>query len=139
MMFDTFAVLTIQLARVYGIAVLILAITALLKPGRVALALNDFERSPGLTFLGALIGVFLGLFLITLHSVWTDLPAVLVSLLGWLALVKGVLLLAAPEGFLKFASTMATPGRIRIWGIFALVLGAIYLAIGLTAHATIAT
>lgn len=138
-MFDTFAVLTIQLARVYGIAVLILAVTALLKPGRVALALNDFERSPGLTFLGALVGVFLGLFLITLHSVWTDLPAILVSLLGWLSLVKGVLLLAAPEGFLKFASAVSTPNRVRLWGVFALIIGAVYLAIGLTAHAIVAT
>lgn len=138
-MFDTFAVLTIQLARVYGIAVLILAVTALLKPGRVGLALADFERSPGLTFLGALVGVLLGLFLITLHPVWTDLSAVLVSLLGWLALVKGVLLLAAPEGFLKFASAMASPGRIRLWGVFALILGAIYLVIGLTAHAIVAS
>lgn len=137
-MFDTFAVLTIQLARAYGIAVLILAVTALLKPGRVALALNDFERSPGLTFLGALVGVFLGLFLITLHSVWIDLPAILVSLLGWLSLIKGVLLLAAPEGFLKFASAMSTPGRVRLWGVFALILGAVYLAIGLTAHAIVA-
>ncbi len=138
-MFDTFAVLTIQLARVYGIAVLILAVTALLKPGRVALAIADFERSPGLTFLGALVGIILGLFLITLHSVWMDLSSILVSLLGWVALVKGVLLLAAPEGFLKLASAMSTPGRVRIWGVVALILGAIYLAIGLTAHAIVAS
>ncbi|RYZ06570.1 MAG: hypothetical protein EON61_13765 [Alphaproteobacteria bacterium] len=139
MMFDTFAVLTIQLARVYGIVVLIFAVTALLKPDRFALALSDFERSPGLTLLGAIVAVILGVFLITLHSVWTDLSAILVSLLGWLSLVKGALLLATPEGFLKLASAMSAPSRIRLWGIFALILGAIYLAIGLTAHATVAS
>jgi hypothetical protein len=30
-----------------------------------------------------------------------------------------------------------TPAHIRLWGLVALILGAIYLAIGLTGHASV--
>ena len=135
-MFDTFAVITIQLARAYGIGVIIVALAALLMPARMAVVFADFERSPALAFLSALFAIVLGLVMIVLHSLWTDLSAVLVSLLGWVVLAKGILLLAAPEGLLKIAGAVS-PSVVRLWGIIALILGAIYLAIGLTAHATV--
>lgn len=137
-MFDTFALLTLQLARVYGIGVLVFAVTALLKPGSMSAAIADFERSPGLVLLAAMFAVILGLTLVTLHSAWIDVPAILVSLAGWLVLIKGILLLAAPEGLLRLGSAAASsPARVRLWGVVALILGAIYLAIGLTGHATV--
>ena len=135
-MLDTFSLLTIELARAFGIGIVIVALAALLMPARMAIVFADFERSPALAFLSALFAIVLGLFLIVLHSLWTDLPAALVSLLGWGVLAKGIVLLAAPEGLLKLAAAF-TPGHVRLWGIVALVLGVIYLAIGLTGHALV--
>lgn len=137
-MLDTFAALTLQLARAYGIGIVIVALAALLMPARMAVVFADFERSPALAFLSALFALVLGLVLIVLHSLWTDMPAVLVSLLGWFILAKGIFLLAAPEGLLKIAAAIA-PGLIRLWGVLALVLGALYLAIGLGGHAFAST
>jgi hypothetical protein len=137
-MFDTLSLLTLNLSRAYSMVIIAVALAALLKPARFGATLADFERSPGLSFLAALFALILGLWLVALHSIWADLPAILVSLLGWIVLIKGVLLLAAPEGLLKLgARAGASASMVRLYGVIALVLGVVYLIIGLTGRANI--
>ena len=135
-MLDTFSLLTIELARAYGAGIVIAALAALLMPARMITVLADLERNPAIIFLAALFAIVLGLVMIVLHSVWTDFPAILVSLLGWAVIAKGIVLLAAPEGIMKLAAVF-TPAHIRLWGVVVLILGAVYLAIGLTGHASV--
>jgi hypothetical protein len=135
-MFDTLIPLTITLARAYGVVILAVALAALLSPARMKATLEDFERSAGLSFLAALFAVTLGMTLVIVHSVWADFPAALVSLLGWAILIKGILLLAVPEGLLKLGSALASSASmVRAWGVFALVLSIVYLVIGFAARA----
>jgi hypothetical protein len=135
-MLDTFDVLTLQLAKAWGIAMLAMSLVALTGPRRLALVIDDFERLPGLAFMAALFALFLGLGLVMLHNLWTDPTAMIVSFLGWLVLVKGLLLLAAPSGLLAFAVAAASsPLWVRFYGFILLVLGAFLLAFGLLGHA----
>lgn len=135
-MFDTLVPLTLTLARAFGVVILAVALAALLSPSRMRTTLDEFARSPGLTFIAALFAVVLGMALVIIHSVWADLPAALVSLLGWAILIKGILLLAVPEGLLKLGSAAASSdGTVRAWGVFAVLLGAAYLVIGLAGRA----
>ena len=137
-MFETLSVLTLQLARVYGLAIIVLALAALAAPARMGAAIADFERSPGLTLVTAIFTFFLGLALVVAHNHWTDLAAGLVSLMGWVILIKALLLLAAPAGLLKFgASASSSPARVRLWGVIVLILGAIFLALGLLGRAAV--
>ena len=134
---DTFSVLTIQLARIYGVVAFTAALAALLSPKRMSLIIADFETAPALVFMAALFALILGLVMVMIHNLWTDIAAILVSLFGWVVLIKGILLLAAPEGVLRFATASASsPERIRLWGIAALVLAAIFLIIGFASRAT---
>jgi hypothetical protein len=137
-MFDTFSILTLHLATAYGVGIVIVALAALTGAARLAAVLADFERSPGLSFIAALFAIVLGLVLVMLHNLWTDPAAVVVTLLGWLVLFKGALILAAPEGLMKFASAAsASAGTVRAWGLVALVLAAVYLFIGLAGRASV--
>lgn len=135
-MLETLIPLTLILARAFGVVMIAVALSALLSPSRLTAALAEFERSPGLTFISALFAVTLGITLVILHSVWADFPAALVSLLGWVILLKGILLLAAPAGLLKIGTAVAaSTNLVRGWGVFALLLGIVYLAIGLLGRA----
>lgn len=135
-MLETFVPLTLVLARAYGVAILIVGLSAVLAPQRMKAALAEFAGRPGLTFLSALFAVVLGLTLVIVHSVWADFPAALVSLLGWVILLKGIVLLAAPEGLMKVAAAVGDSITvIRAWAAFALLLGLAYLVIGLASHA----
>jgi uncharacterized membrane protein len=136
-MIDTFSVLTLQLAKAYGIYVLATGLVGLTAPDRWRLIMEDFQRSPGLTYVTAVIVFGLGIALVMLHNLWTDPLAVVVSLVGWVILVEGTLLMAAPEGLVKIgAATVGTPARSRLWAVFALIAGTALLLAGATGHAS---
>jgi hypothetical protein len=80
----------------------------------------------------------IGLVQVALHNLWTDPTAIIVSAIGWLAIVKGVLLLAAPEGIMAFAaSASSSPSRVRLYGVVVLILAIVLLALGLMGRATV--
>lgn len=134
-MLETFSVLTLELARAYGVGILVMALAAITGPARFSEAIADVEKSAGLTLLGAVMAIVLGIFMVFLHNLWTDPIAILVSLLGWVVFAKGVLILAAPEGLMKFAVAAATPARVRILGVIMLILAVVYLVPGLEGRA----
>lgn len=135
-MIETLVPLTLVLARAYGVAILIVALSALITPQRMQTALADFARSPGLAFLAALFAIVLGLTLVVLHSIWSDFPAAVVSLLGWVILIKGILLVAVPEGVTRLGLAAGNSVTIiRAWAAFALLLAITYLCIGLAGRA----
>jgi uncharacterized membrane protein YidH (DUF202 family) len=134
----TFSVLTLTLAKAYGLYILVTGLSGLAAPLRWKAVIDDYQRSPALTYLTAVIVLGVGLTLVSIHSLWTDPVAIIVSLVGWMALVEGVALAAFPDGLMKFgAATVATPGRTRAWAIFAVILGAALLVAGLIGRADV--
>jgi uncharacterized protein YjeT (DUF2065 family) len=136
-MIVTFSVLTLTLAKAYGIYVIVTGLSGLTAPDRWRMVMEDFQKSPGLTYLTAVLVVGFGLTMVILHSLWTDPLAIVVSLFGWVSLLKGVLLMAAPDGLLRLgAATVATPDRARTWAVFAVILGAALLTAGVLGRAS---
>lgn len=135
---DTFAVTTLDFAKAYGIYIAVTGLAGLFAPDRWKLVMDDYVRSPGLTYLTAVIAFGLGIALVTLHNLWTDPLAIIVSLIGWVVLVEGIMLMALPEALLKFgAAAISSHGRVRAWAIFALIAGLILLAAAFTGRATV--
>ena len=53
------------------------------------------DRSFGLTY--GFLSLFLGLTSVLLHNVWEPNWQVLITIFGWLALIKGIIVIAWPE------------------------------------------
>lgn len=67
-------------------------------------------------------------FLVTLHTDWSPLPAFVVSLIGWMVLVEGLAYLMLPDTLVeKILYTFNTPGWYICGGLLAMVPSA-YLA-----------
>jgi vacuolar-type H+-ATPase subunit I/STV1 len=137
-MFDTAALLTLTLAKVYGLYMIVAGMTGLVDAARWRAIMDDFQRSPGLAYITGVIVFVLGLVLVTIHNFWGDPLAMLISLFGWIALIEGILLLAVPNGLMKLgAALVATPGRSRAFALFAVILGAVLLAAGFLGRASL--
>ncbi len=127
--------LTLYLARAFGLFCLIMCLILAARPKASIKAMNSIVDSPG-TLLT--IGVFTlagGIACVLGHTVWTGgvLP-VIVTLLGWVTLVKGVFLLATPPSGLKtLYRVMHYPQTLRLVMAGGAVFGA-----GLTAAAFLA-
>ena len=132
---DTISLLTLRLAEIFGLYMILIGIGGLAAPDRWRAIIDDLNRSPGLVVALGFSVFAVGATLVLIHSIWTDPLAVIVSLIGYVALVEGAMLLAVPSPLIRIGHW--STGFIRTWAIIALVLGLLLFLAGLTGRATV--
>ncbi|MEO8546810.1 MAG: DUF2065 domain-containing protein [Sphingomicrobium sp.] len=126
----TATILTLHLAVLIGLYEFSAGLAGL--TGRISWAamLDEFERSPALTFVTGFMAFAIGGTLVLVHCIWTDLLAVIVSLIGWIALAEGLLLMIVPGPLLAFSRRLV--GNQKLVSLIAAAFGLILIALGLT-------
>ncbi|QPI72772.1 DUF2065 family protein [Sphingobium sp. Cam5-1] len=132
---DTISILTLRLSEAIGLYMIIVGIGGLMAPSRWRAMMDDLERSPGLVIALGFPVFAVGAALVLIHSIWTDPLAVIVSLIGYAALIEGALLLATPAPLLKAGRWLLN--FTRIWAAVSILLGILLFLAGLTGRATI--
>lgn len=120
---------TRMLARVIGPYFLVVPVTAALRAPQLQAVLSDFEASPVWAWFGGAITLLLGLVVVALHPHWNGAPAVIVSVLGWLMVLRGVLLLAFPAALMSAANAVIGTGAVWRVAYLGLALMGLYLTV----------
>ena len=119
------------IAQILGPLYVIVALGMFSKPERFAALVTELEAQPGLTVGWGVTALAFGLLVLAFHDSWRADWTVLVTLIGWLATIKGVLMILAPEMLFGLGKgLLAPPSRARIWAVGPLVLGAFLTAAG---------
>jgi hypothetical protein len=126
--------ITLLLAMLIGGYVAAAGLGGLLTPDRWGRVLDDFVASPTLGLLAGVIAFVVGGALVAVQAGWSDPLAVVVSLVGWIGLAEGFVLIAFGDWWINVTRPLSS--RPRIWGGFALVIGALLFIAGLTGHTT---
>ena len=134
----TATVLTLFLAKAYGIYFLAAGLTGLLSKDRWAKVLDDLRASPALVYICGIFTFALGVALIHAHNIWLDPFAALISLFGWAAAAEGLILIVYPGPLLNLPTSIVRPQAVLAYSLIVLVLGAVLLLLGLTGRAGIA-
>ena len=95
--------------------------------------LDEFERSTALTFVTGFAAFAVGAAIHLNHAHWTDLLAVIVSAIGWLVMIEGVLFMACPKPLLRFTRPLVRSQKPL--SIVAMLFGAALVLLGLTGRA----
>lgn len=120
---------TQMFARVLGPYFVIVPITAAIRAPQMHELLSDFEANPLWPWVVGAFVLLLGLVTVALHSRWDSPPAIIVSAVGWLLVLRGVLLLAFPAAFMSAANAVIGSGAIWRVGYLALALIGLYLTV----------
>jgi hypothetical protein len=116
---------TRMFSRVLGPFLVIVDITAIARASTMQTLLSQFEANSLWTWVaGAFILVF-GLVVVAAHEYWRGVAPTIVSALGWLITLRGLLLLAFPQTFVSIANSMI--GAQGTW----ISLCVVFTAIGL--------
>ena len=94
-----------MLARVVGPYLVIIAATAALRPMDMRTLLSQFEANPLWAWVVGAFILLLGLVAIALHPYWRGAAAIIVSVVGWLVALKGLLLVAFPLTYFSMANS----------------------------------
>jgi len=119
--------LTIFLAQFFGLVLLIKGLFVLLRADRVRHLVDRIEKEELMMTVVGMVVTVLGVFLVMIHTTWGTSLEMVVSVLSWVVLLKGILALFAPKSLIEFASGFTTSDSdIRGFAIVVLIV-AIYL------------
>ncbi|WEK49905.1 MAG: hypothetical protein P0Y66_19850 [Candidatus Kaistia colombiensis] len=111
-------------ARVIGPFVTIVAIIAAVRMPEITATpfLSTFFENPVTVWITGAMLLLLGLIIIGQHQSWSSAAAALISLLGWILVIRGVALLTVPQLYERFALALTNVTGLRIGsGLMALI------------------
>jgi hypothetical protein len=112
-------------------AFVVVGISVLNKPYFNAV-MADFVSSKGLLWITGFITFVIGMVIVALHNVWSADWRLLVTVLGWLTVLKGAVIMLFPSSMNLLYRNFLSKQLLTYSGIYALVLGALLLFLGLT-------
>jgi hypothetical protein len=119
------------LAVLMGSTLVILGITIFNKSYFNAV-MADLANSKGLLWLTGFITFVMGMVIVALYHVWSADWRVLVTLLGWLTVIKGAVIMLFPSSMMLVYRKYSFNHLLTYSGIYALLLGGLLLFLGLT-------
>ncbi|MBU4346165.1 MAG: hypothetical protein KKH29_02425 [Candidatus Omnitrophica bacterium] len=90
------------LAKIFGSYFIIIALGGLFNLKNYQKVLDDFCKSSALIYLGGIFALVFGLLVLVFHNVWVANWTVIITILGWGALIKGAWLIIFPNTVAKF-------------------------------------
>jgi hypothetical protein len=118
---------SIFLARLLGPLLLAVGASILINPKPFQTMAGEVVRSITLVYLFGLFDFAAGLAIVLTHNVWVANWRVLITLIGWLVLIRGAVRILAPEAIMGFAAKVLRkkqmmPVAAAVTGVLGLVL-----------------
>ncbi len=86
--------------------------------------IEEFTKSPALCYLGGVLALFFGLFILIFHNTWDASWTTIITIIGWLSVIKGALLIACPNFHPKVLNWMCkSEAAMRYMGVIYLLFG----------------
>ena len=122
--------ISIYLARVFGIYLVVACVAMLVNRKHLPKVLEGFYNNLGLVVFSGFIHLFLGLLVVVAHNVWTQDFRSLVTLMGWVGMIKGGLRVFVPTKISRFREEFVGGKKLIVWGFIWLIIGGYLLYAG---------
>ena len=118
--------LSIFFAQVIGFYILFMSLSMLLQQQRFKKIMTDILGHQASLFICGTLNILFGLVILVPHNMWVAGWPVLITMIGWLTLLKGAATLFFPERYIKLAKNLMDKTGYQIWCWVWLLIG-IYL------------
>lgn len=115
---------SIFLAKTLGLYLAIVSIAMLFNASRFATILNDVIDNPTLLLFSGILALIFGILLVVSHNIWQADWKVIITIIGWLALFKGIIRIGLPQlsfGMMRYFTQNKT--AYYLTGVITLLLG----------------
>ena len=130
-MFDT-ASMTDFWLRVLGLYFVVAGLGVSLQIDQLARLSTEIRENFLLRWISAILALAFGVLILATHDNAGGGPAMIVTLIGWISLIKGVFLFIAPPSLLSvYDRLLAGRTLLRVWGLVIIALGAVLVWLGI--------
>jgi uncharacterized protein YjeT (DUF2065 family) len=120
------------LAEIWGISITVVSLALLVKESHLRRLFASLETEDNL-FSWGLISFVIGMVMVLNYNVWTMGWQVVITILGWASLVKGLFLLFMPEFSKKYAKKLENAPILPFALLILLIIGLAITYLGFTA------
>ena len=122
---------SVFIARIFGLCYLILGAGLLFNQKAFQRVMEDFCKNAALVFYGGILSLVIGVVIILTHNVWVANWTVMITIIGWLGLLKGIWIIVFPNTVPKFMQAyQKNENLLMVHSIGALILGAVLTYFG---------
>jgi len=115
------------LAQILGMVFSVLGLSMVLNKKWMTLVVDEMFKNQGLTWLAGLITLLMGATIVVINNIWTSGLPLIITILGWLTLLKGVFLMLFPNISFSYYKKM-NKENVFVWGgLFVFILGVMLL------------
>ena len=109
-------------ASIFGPFLFFIGLWMLFYHENMMKVITSMKNTPAAFYLIGAVNLFLGLIVVNEYNVWDWSSAVLVTLLGWVLIIRGLLCLFVPQAFVKPATSHPSWAKLKgviplVWGI----------------------
>lgn len=112
-----------MVAKILGPVYLIVGVALLLNGAYYKKVFEVFMKNEALMYYGGVISLIFGLLIVQTHNVWVANWSVVITLVGWMAVVKGARLLMFPQATEHWKKFILKGKGVMFAKVTALVLG----------------
>lgn len=117
--------------QLLGLIYLAVGLGMLLNSGFYNRMINQLVQSPPMIYFSGFSALTVGYLLARYYSFWGADRRVILTIIGWIALVKGLTLLILPQQFVKLTAFMVRSEKSTVWqGAVAVLIGAAMMYLG---------
>ena len=119
-----------QIFQLFSLVYLAIGIGMLISPDFYKKLFTDFCENAAVMYLGGIMAVVIGYLILAFHNTWTKDLSVIITVIGWLALVKGILILVRPKMMIALTKAMLKENTLKIMATWVILLGLAFSFLG---------
>jgi len=120
-----------QIFQILSIAYIAVGIGILINPAFYKKLFEDFIENAAALYLGGIMALVVGYLILTFHNTWTKDLSVIITIIGRIALIKGIVILVRPKIIIALAGAMTKKaGILKIEAVVVIILGLAFSFLG---------
>ena len=121
---------SVLISKIIGVIYLSFGVGLLFNRNYYKKELPKLLENTSYLIFGGFIAIIIGSLIIENHNFWVKNWTVIITIIGWIALLKGIALLAFPSSFSSYKSLLNSELFHKILGPLVLIIGIIFLYFG---------
>jgi hypothetical protein len=118
--------ISLFLAQVFGLYFVLAGVAILIRPTSTIELMQLFSNR-STTFMSGFIALVIGVPLVLLHNIWDGSWRVIITVLVWITLLKGIARIYMPDLVASWADTLVAYPRLVRHMVWVLVIAGMYL------------
>jgi uncharacterized protein YjeT (DUF2065 family) len=120
-----------RIFQIISIVYITIGIGIFINPGFYKKMFEDFIENAAVMYLGGVMALVVGYLILAFHNTWTMDWPVIITIVGWLALIKGIVILIQPKIIIALSKAMVQKESIlKIEAIAVIILGLAFSFLG---------